>query len=653
MMNNTTTNQEKVLAEDTLEGRPPSEIIGDKSSLEKDIPRPRFCLARTPPRGRTHSLSDIDNSSGKRKRVEFSPKEDKDLLVQNGELLKETISMLSGQIAMFEGALLGSYKPKKELVEICTNLGREIKKLRSQNFETWLETALRKEDEHELENEELRRKLRLMQELQQENQRLSMELKNVKEAKMNDFVEFFRKTANVECPRCEQLRCLAGKRKEVKKEETFENFQEISEDHWGSEIFPALQEENKPIWEAPYEEDIILPCNKNLESKNKMINSAINRFGGKDGLLKQNKTKGEVAMMTQMLGFPSTQGNQIGVSRNIYYPLISEGLAWENVDDSVMYRALVDLKEAIIQNDGKMIAIPDVEGITGTIFERMIRYLFCDVKVSIKIYKIEKNTNKNKQTPKTMTITENDTKKEGKVSSKRPTKNRGDALLVQMEGKTYADLLKLVKQTVNPKEIGVDVKKTLKTKNGELLVRIGNGPDKAMALKSQLQDKIPGLSTSVLKREKIIHLKGMEETTTEGEIKEAVAEAVSVEPDSFHVSALRPAYGNSLNATIKMNEDKALKLLQLGAIKIGWSLCKIRERKEYVKCFKCWENGHTKAECKGPDRENMCMKCAKIGHKAASCPNTAFCVYCNSEGHQTGSVRCLKNKKHNDENPTN
>lgn len=60
-----------------------------------------------------------------------------------------------------------------------------------------------------------------------------------------------------------------------------------------------------------------------------MVANAINKFGGQEGLKKQNKEKGEVAMMVYTLGFPDTDGNIPRNSRSNYYPIVIDGEAWE------------------------------------------------------------------------------------------------------------------------------------------------------------------------------------------------------------------------------------------------------------------------------------------------------------------------------------
>lgn len=98
------------------------------------------------------------------------------------------------------------------------------------------------------------------------------------------------------------------RRKLLKSVDNFEHFQLITEDDWKEKVFPKVVK-NIPIWETPADYDIILPCSKDFDSTDKTTNGAIIRFRGKDGLAKQNKTKGEVAVMIHTLGCPDEEGN--------------------------------------------------------------------------------------------------------------------------------------------------------------------------------------------------------------------------------------------------------------------------------------------------------------------------------------------------------
>lgn len=85
---------------------------------------------------------------------------------------------------------------------------------------------------------------------------------------------------------------------------------------------------------------------------------------------------------------------------------------------------------------------------------------------------------------------------------------------------------------------------------------------------------------------RIVHIMGMDDITT----KEGVIEAVKTTlngKDNFIVTSLRPAYAETQNATIEAGQEEVPTLLSTGKIKIGWANCRIQERINPRRCFKC------------------------------------------------------------------
>ncbi|KAK9695325.1 hypothetical protein QE152_g32640 [Popillia japonica] len=73
---------------------------------------------------------------------------------------------------------------------------------------------------------------------------------------------------------------------------------------WLEDILPKIIEDQVCAWDAPADYQIALPYNKDLEIKDNIVKNAIDNFGGKLGLLKQQKRKGEVAVMSHSLDYP-------------------------------------------------------------------------------------------------------------------------------------------------------------------------------------------------------------------------------------------------------------------------------------------------------------------------------------------------------------
>lgn len=91
--------------------------------------------------------------------------------------------------------------------------------------------------------------------------------------------------------------------------------------------------------------------------------------------------------------------------------------------------------------------------------------------------------------------------------------------------------------------------------------------------------KIPEVTTSLLVNKKVIHIKVLDKSFTEDDIKEAVNSAVGVKIENFEVRAIRPAYRGRQNATFKMYEMDAENMIKMGTKIIRWIKCKVVERK--------------------------------------------------------------------------
>lgn len=597
----------------------------------------RESLRRTPPRLRAFSLPDLEDELRvvypstqieqpyKRKRMENTP--EARTSVSEGVRLKNLLGKIINHVKKLDKVVAEMYKPKQEVKEAVIRLTYEIETLQSKELMEWLEEAASSTHDDQV------------QLLQSENQELQEWIKCLEAANKKDVEYNTLHPTSDPCESCKNAAAKLVKRRALKQDESYENFLKVTEEEWGDEIFTRSKIEPRNIWDTPAGYEIILPCNESFQTNNRIVGKAINKFGGLDGLKRQNKSKGEAASMMHSLGFPDCDGKMTYTTRDIYYPIITRVEKVEEADDKDVFKSLKAVKSIVLKQQKKnKLAVPEMEGIGGIVFMRIMEYLFADTGVQITMYKpgvVSRNPPQAIQV-----INPNARVRINPTTNKTQRKPRHEALLVQMKGKSYADLLKTVKQAVNPTEIGVVVKDVIKTRNGELILTIENGSDKAEVLRRELTEKLPEVTTSMLRNKTVIHIKDLDEVATEDEVREAVSKSISVRPEAIEIRALRPAYGSKQNVTLVMAETDGQKLIGMGKIKIGWTSCRILERKKEVKCFKCWEHGHVKAQCNGPDRERMCLKCGKEGHQASDCQNTPYCVHCKQEGHQSGNSKC-------------
>lgn len=628
--NNLNQAKETPLPESTLQQRGTNSNSEDATVVENPFQK-RNTIPRTPPRQRTISLPDLDreketdNNSSKRKRVENSPS---DSTEEASRAFMEALSQITTQVELLEITLKKTYNPKKELCQISSRLSLHIDKLHSGPIKKWLKDTPNQDKSCDIEKE-----------LQMENERLRKQISHM-EAEVNEKLKERSKAPEEKCEKCERAQVAKLRRDQLKKEESYDSFCAATEDDWNSEVFATPSTGKGQIWDAPNDSGIVLLCNNNIESRENNIRRAIEKFGGREGLRSQYKKEGDVAMMCHSLGFPDQDGN---VSQNIkwiYYPIITDQAVENEKTDKQIFQSLITVKDHATRLHLKKLAIPEMQGAFGTVIMRMLIYLLADTGIKLVIYNagLQDSKMKKEETTRGRIDRLNDVQATGTYTKKKTP--RQDALLVQTGDKSYADMLKIIKESINPIDIGVEVKTIRKSKNNDVIVTVQSGSSGIEALKQELERKVPEAKTQLLIDRKTLHIKGMDETITKEEIVESVSKAINKEAKTFEVRALRPAFGNTQNATLIINEEDAEKLLKANSLRVGWTKCRVIERAATNRCPRCWEYGHSKGECTGPNREKLCWRCSAEGHRASECKNKPFCLNCKLEGHQTGTRNC-------------
>ncbi|CAH0562915.1 unnamed protein product [Brassicogethes aeneus] len=144
---------------------------------------------------------------------------------------------------------------------------------------------------------------------------------------------------------------------------------------------------------------------------------------------------------------------------------------------------------------------------------------------------------------------------------------------------------------------------------------------------------------------------GMDALATKEEVGEALKAALGADATmaELTVIAMRATYGRTQAARFTASKTAVSRLVEIGRIRVGPVVCRIRETVEDDRCYKCQESGHRAAECKGPDRSTCCFRCGKPGHKARACTDSKRCLRCGRDGHRTSEceLETTQNDKEN------
>lgn len=218
-----------------------------------------------------------------------------------------------------------------------------------------------------------------------------------------------------------------------------------------------------------------------------------------------------------------------------------------------------------------------------------------------------------------------------KKSERNSIRRKGDSITIQSGNSTYADIVKKMKTSIKPEEIGFGIQKIRKTKEGDVQIVVGNRDGNVKKLediiKSSLGEEVR-IQTRVEKF--FIDIRDMEETTDEEEIISSIVEAVNDTEarSNIQVRNIRNFYGGTKQALVEIPANIAATLLKNTKIRVGLVQCRIRQKIFAKHCYRCLEQGHIARNCQGKDRSKMCRKCGIDGHKSNSCPNQMRCVIC-------------------------
>ena len=112
------------------------------------------------------------------------------------------------------------------------------------------------------------------------------------------------------------------------------------------------------------------------------------------------------------------------------------------------------------------------------------------------------------------------------------------------------------------------------------------------------------------------------------------------------VSLTRRPLRGGRKSFAQLEEVRALRLLKMTHIKIGWVSCRVRRMLEASRCYRCLGFGHMAALCRGPDRSRGCWRWGVEGHTAAACTGKPQCYLCAKRkekprtDHLPGTTRC-------------
>lgn len=556
--------------------------------------------------------------SNKRRRQEWSPESVEAPETLKAEVVKGILDRICAEIRTLEMAVRDSYNTKRDIKVASSNLLLQSQKLQSADLRLWINeikgiVEMDKKKSACIEAQEA--------EIGRMKERLAREGTHGPGARTEADA-----TASTSCKDCQLLQERRRKREQAIGDGSFTAFRNVEQDIWDENIIKNVNDIVGIVTESGMDSVVVLPCHENLTPTSPQVSEAIERLGGREGLLQQRKKPGEIAMMTQTFGFPNEKGDMTQVTREILCPIFPVHKTMEG-REKMLFEMAKNIRNRLLGRNAVTLAIPELNGEMDDIWAKALCFVLADTPAEIVRYRQAETTNYGKE-------------RRNHSPKKTPRRNRNEAVIVRMQGKSFADAVKRMKEAVDPTVTGAEIKDIRQSREGDIILRVRNGAEKAIALERAIAQKLPDAETTVKVKKSIFHIKDLDEGTEEQEIREAIAQAADTSPGKVELRARRPAYGGKSNITAVVSDEAGRKLATMQKIRIGWVTCRMAERKNEEKCFRCWERGHLKADCQGPDRRQLCLKCGKDDHKVAKCTNNPSCLICGREGHQTGYWKC-------------
>lgn len=238
-------------------------------------------------------------------------------------------------------------------------------------------------------------------------------------------------------------------------------------------------------------------------------------------------------------------------------------------------------------------------------------------------------------------------KKKSKKKQNKPRKRPEALLISDCTSEELAKLLKEMKQSDALKSVGETISKVRRAQNGGMLLELKQGSS-ASAIAPKVKEAVKGkASVRTLAPSKMIEIMHLDEITTPEEVAESVKAQLNIEIEIDRIKMKKGRAAGTQWARINVSLPDFQSFLNLGKLKVGWSICHIREVMEEQKCYKCWKVGHTSYHCREPDRSNLCWKCGLSGHKKQACTNSVKCLDCGTRSqnpHATGSYMCPRRR---------
>lgn len=130
-----------------------------------------------------------------------------------------------------------------------------------------------------------------------------------------------------------------------------------------------------------------------------------------------------------------------------------------------------------------------------------------------------------------------------------------------------------------------------------------------------------------------IRLIGLDDSVGTEEVRSVIMENSDRFSADMKVGNIRRFSNGQGSIWVQCPLAVAIKLAEVGKIKIGWTIAKIELLKaRSTQCYKCWEFGHVSYASKSQvNRRGSCFNCGISGYTVQECNNPSY-ILCKEAG---------------------
>lgn len=547
-------------------------------------------------------ISGDDNHPAKRKRQESSPKSTQEHKVDVKTFLAN-IKKLQGVARELSREINNTYKPKKEIKCLASNIDYLATILEASKYDVI------PQDQEEKITAEIGIQVNIQK----------TEIKTTTDAGVqvdNPEVEADRYHLETRIDEIIERSPESGK--------GFVDLQEILDLRWPETLYKSVSAEEGNPWTVGKEWDLSFI----LDSKKEPLDRGFTRIlrekiPGFAELAEVSLEGGGLDYMERSVKIGSKKGTNATCTTRIYaMPVIRSSPDSSEDWRRIIFHMAEELKKLVSEGGRKSIAFASASDfVDRDCLMKILEFVFRKSDIKIKVL-----------VPKKRLIDH---------GQKQATDKQQDAIIVKAGGKSYVELLKTVKENVDPEKLGVSVKSIRKTTTGNLLLKVEGGRKEASALTDEIRAKVDGTEVIMKRKERVFHIADIDAVITAADICRDLNKLPECRlENSVGVTSLRPARDGNQIATVVVPVTVGDAFAKRRRVKIGWTKCRIRERVEIPRCFKCLNFGHLIQNCTEASHAVECLKCGELGHRVKDCKNEAKCRFCNGATHRSDSAKC-------------